>query len=505
MTAPTTTARTSIIPAALTAIVALGILARWLTLVAPLGYLGWDSYPILATSRIASWSDLGTLLTGRMMPDFYPGAFYRPLASLTVAGELALGGPRAEVSAGIQVGLLALCAFFFFRLQRKLLPAAPWVAATATLLMLLHPAVGSVLPYLARRPDLLSTLFLVWMLDVETASAEPSWRRRLAGGSLALAAMTSKEIGLVAPLLVGAWAATSATGRFRSRLAAGARRAAVPAAAAVGYLLFRGAFLGGVGGHKQVGHPGLFPDHLRQLVGGLLSARQPEPAHWVLFGLAAALAATLVVRTAHRRRRAAEAGSWGSTMVLGAVWIALLALVLTAAGRFSPWYVFAGVVPFSLVTAVALGGGARAVSRPGAGRWLAGASLGVWSMVTLGALATSPVVTSNPEWERASAEASAFFAKLEPELESASAGDLIRAGRYPSVVRSSDPRLLHRAVAVLAAYSIRAWASLERPDLEIRVTRPGRLRERPQQPHQVTIVLRQRVKVKVGADPEPHV
>lgn len=496
-TPPAALVRTSTVPALFTAVVSLGVLARWFTAMANLGYLGWDTYPILATSRVASWADLGTLLTGRLMPDFYPGVFYRPLSSLTVAAELAVGGPNAAVSAGVQVGLLLLCALFFYRLQRKLMPTAPWVAATGTLLLLLHPAVGLVLPYLARRPDLLSTLFLVWMLDVEVGSAAPSWRRQFAGALLALAAMASKEIGLVAPLLVGGWALTAAKGDWRSRLVTGARRAAAPGAVALGYLLLRGAVLGGVGGHKQVGNPVLLLGHFRQLVGGLLTPRAPSPTQWILFGLAVTSAAVLLARTA-RRTSATQEGGWGATIVLGTIWLATLALVLTAAGRFSPWYVFAGIAPFCLIVAALLGFGARSVRESGAGRWLAVTSLAAGLMVTAVALDTSPALTPNPEWERASAEASAFLAGVEPHLHEASPGDLIKAGRFPSVVRPSDQALRNRAVAVLAPYSIRAWASMKRPELQIRVARPRQLRERSAQPGELTIGLRQRVKLRVG-------
>ena len=82
-------------------------------------------------------------------------------------------------------------------------------------------------------------------------------------------------------------------------------------------------------------------------------------------------------------------------------------------------------------------------------------------------------------------------------------GDLIRAGRYPSVVRPSDLRLRQRHIAVLAPYSIRAWALLQRPDLEIRVGKPRDLRQEPPRPHELTIEVRRGAKVRVGDEGNP--
>jgi hypothetical protein len=496
--------RGAVATACLATATAVCILARWLSSVAPLGYLGWDSYPILLTSRVTSWSDLGGLLGGRLMADFYPGAFYRPVLSLSVAIEQAFGGPHPAVSACVNVALLAATALLLFRLLRRLIPATPWAAAAGSTLLLLHPACGTVVPYLARRPDLLSALLLVWMLDVEASTKGPSGRRRIAALLLALAAMGSKETGLAAPLLVAALAVVSTAGGWRSRVAAAVRRATPHAGVALGYLALRTTVLGGLGGHGRRGELADLPLRLEQLVAASLSAAGVTVAHWLAFALALALAVVTLGRAGRLAGRSSGDGL-AATFTLGVAWLAALALVLTPAGRFSPWYAFGAVMPLCLLVAAGIGMVAHGLRTRGGDRALAWAGALAWLVVAAAALGGSPVLTANPEWERARAERSAFLARLEGELRGARAGDVIRMGDYPSVVRPRDARQGQRQIAVLAPYSIRAWAMLQHPELEVRVARRRELGVEPPRGDQVTVEVRRAAKIPVDAPPlEAH-
>ncbi len=487
------------LPLVATAIASAAIVGRWLYELLPLAPLGWDAYPMLAAARIDGWDSVWGVLTGRLMGEFYPGAFYRPLASLSIGVEQALGGGGAS-GAVLHVALLAGIALGVYRLQARLMPGVEWAPAAAALCCLVHPVAGAVMAFLARRPDLLASLFLVWMLVVEAGRQATTARARTVSVLLAAAAMLSKETGLIAPLLVAAVAAIGTTGR-RRWLAAGLR-AGPHLVAGAAYLAVRFAVLGGLGGHRRGGDPSLWWGHLRDLGGGLLAPRAPalESVGWWPWALA--LAATVSLLAAARRASAgggvderAGTGAAG-VVVLAAVWWGGGALLLTAAGRFSTWYPFLGLVPFSLLVGAGIGAGIDGVT---AGRRAAGAVVaGLWLLVAAVAVDSSPVWTANREWRRASAEAKAFLGPLGTELDAAAPGDLLRAGRVPKVVKPADRRLRYRDAPVLAPYSIRAWASLRRPDLPVRVARRRELRREPPRDGEVTIELHGTSKVVVG-------
>ncbi len=455
----------------------------WVDLLAEVGHLGWDTYPILLTSAVSSWSDLIDLAAGRLMPGFYPGEFYRPLTTASVALDRALLGGTARSNALVGAVLLALAALALYRIVRRWLPGAPWAAALATTVFVLHPAQGSVLPYLARRPDLLSATLLLWMVSVlSRADASSSGYR---AGLLALGAMLAKEVGLIAPVVAVGVGLLEDRERLssRGRIGRALRLATAPAIAAGLYVGLRWWVLGGLGGHKTSGwNPDLVAGHVRKLCEALLSVNAVPWWHWAALATAAAAALSLAGGSEGGRRLLLLASGWGVA----------LALLLSSAGRFSPWYAYAGIAPLALALAAL----ARIALTHRQESPLRSAVLVAAVGLLVGrALIGAPQWAGTVELRRAGAESATFLSALGPELAAAEPGTRIEAGPYPSVVRAAVPDR-YRQIAVLAPYSIRAWAMLARPGVDIQAGRRRELERSPPAADAITIALGQARKIE---------
>ena len=49
------------------------------------GLIGYDTYPLIISSRVESWADFVGLFTEQLMDGRYPSAMYRPLTQLPAA------------------------------------------------------------------------------------------------------------------------------------------------------------------------------------------------------------------------------------------------------------------------------------------------------------------------------------------------------------------------------------------------------------------------------------
>ncbi len=224
-----------------------------------------DTLPLIATGRVASWSDFVDVMTSPLMGGQMPNAlFYRPLASLSWGLDWALWG---DVAAGYHVtdialhGANALLLFGWLRslgqdpspgaLSDSAVSRGDIEALLAALLFAVHPLTMETVPAIARRPDLLFCLFL--LLTLRSLEAH---RRDPGGRSLALAAvfatlgLASKDSAIaitgVAAVFVGLSVGPLPTGE---RVRAVVGRLLPMALAACAFVGLRGLVLGGIGGY----------------------------------------------------------------------------------------------------------------------------------------------------------------------------------------------------------------------------------------------------------------
>jgi hypothetical protein len=132
-----------------------------------------------------------------------PGSVFRPLGFASMWLGVQLFGSDYAAHAWSDVALHAAVALALFALLRRL-RIAPWPAALATLAFALHPAATGPALWWSARFDLLATLFVLLALVAAVEYRDHGDRRWLAAALLAaLAAMLSKEIGLVAVAAAG--------------------------------------------------------------------------------------------------------------------------------------------------------------------------------------------------------------------------------------------------------------------------------------------------------------
>lgn len=172
-----------------------------------------------------------------------PGSVFRPLGFASMWLGAQWFGTDYALHAWSDIALHAAVALALFALLRRL-RIAPWPAALATLAFALHPAAAGPALWWSARFDLLATLFVLLALVSAVAYRDDGDRRWLAAALLAaLAAMLSKEIGLVAVAAAAAlWLRQAITAPAQRRRALLACVAAALCAAV--YLGWRARVLG---------------------------------------------------------------------------------------------------------------------------------------------------------------------------------------------------------------------------------------------------------------------
>ena len=188
--------RTHIIVAAVAIVSAFAAYAS----VLDVALLGWDSYPIILTSKISSWSDLTGTLTEELMDGRYTdGSFYRPFTNFTFAVNHWIGELNPAVYHATDILICGIGAWLIFALARRLLGLEYFAAACAAAVFLLHPVQLEILPTAPRRADNLALVFT--LLAVLNSGANTRWAA-LRTALFCLLAIASKETGIIALPLV---------------------------------------------------------------------------------------------------------------------------------------------------------------------------------------------------------------------------------------------------------------------------------------------------------------
>lgn len=462
--------------------------------IASLPLFGWDAYPLIASARVDSLTDLAPLLGRELMDGRYPlGDFYRPLVQLSFALDHALWGLEAFGYHVTDLLLWAASAGATFVLARTLLgPGALAAATVAGLFFALHPLGWEVLPAPARRADLMAVLFTTAALACVPRSEAPATARAWLAGAFAGLACASKESGvLVAPLLLVFFALARPSGPAATRLRA-ALRFALPALLLTGaYLAARFAVIGGLGGGARASLAGgLFEMHevmaraaaaLFPPFGTEFSARAGERATVIamvtLIGTAVALS----------RGRAAPSLSERRPLTGLLVWASLLIFLTGVSGDKRVWY----ALPFLPIVALLVG----YVAEQGLAFQRRGAKLGGAALVGLALFAlayparSGGLVRPRPDSLESGARAiTDFFARFDTQLGLSRAGQTLTVEALkPELVYLANER--EKRLALHTDYSVRAYAELRYPGAKIRIERVTGTPPAPAEPDERVVVL----------------
>ncbi len=455
-----------------------------------LEFLGWDSYPTIAASRVRSAADLAGTFREDLMDGRYPGGrFYRPFTNLSFALDYALFGLDPFGYQLTNLLVLAAAIVVLFALALRLLGDGPG-AAVATAAFALHPLQLEWLPAAARRAEMLAALFT--MASLIACLGRPSRRRAAWTTLFVLLATASKEIGAVAlPLVAGAAWILSERGSRRERLAAALRASALPAAGMAALLAARMAALGGLGGHPESAFAaGAFrgllqlPDYARSLLLPQPLFRSAPLDLVACLALASGALAGLALGVRSGAPRAGAAPPRRVLAVLG-LWLVCLLALTGLSGLRAAWY----GAPFLPPYALALGLLAECALAAARGRRRLAAFVSGAAVASLLAthLRYSGLVHDYPEWRTASAQSRDFLARLAAAVPAAEPGTTIAVPGLPLGEAKPIGEVGIRSALCLADYSVQAWAELALPEHRIRVVIPSREPSAPPQPGVVTV------------------
>ncbi|MFQ5806019.1 MAG: hypothetical protein ACE5I3_06175 [Phycisphaerae bacterium] len=449
------------------------------------GLLGYDSYPIIVTSRVQSPADFTGNFTEKLMDGRYAHDFYRPLLNFSFALDYAIWRLQPVGCQLTNALLFAACAVALFALVRRLAGPRALIAPLAGMLFfLLHPTHFEVVPVPPRRADLLCGLWLALSLTCQLSPKALAMKRPpILPAVFGLLAIASKETGLILPALaflaVLLYSPRSSVWKRALHAAIAIVPQIVVAAAMVAARL---AVLGSLGGHRLAGlgdGPVGFPSAIIEIARRLIS---PQPvmqetsfAAWLAGGALLGLVITGVLMHAKRRSgntAAVAARRPSRTGLFGILWVVLVSGTYVAAAQIEAWYLFLPVVGLAVFFAAATDALAGALRR---GRRPARVAATVTLLLLLGVACWqarySPFFQKYDEYERATTASSEFFEKLRTRIDAALDGTAVVAPPLPRWVRPQPAKPTMFGAAVLADYSVQAWAELAYSDRRIRVVK----------------------------------
>ena len=431
--------------------------------ISDLPLLGFDAYPLIASSAVESPGDLFRLATMELMDGRYPdGHFHRPLVQLSFALDRALHGLDPKGYHLTNLITCALSGILVFALARRICGLGITGACLAALLFVGHPLQAEVLPFPARRADNMALALILAVLCLQLRPKESlRWGRALTMGLLSWGALAAKETGavlaLLAPLLVFMESPEVGTARFKQALG---RTWPVVVGIALG-VGARHLVLGGLAGH---GDSSLFASTSLPASEYLWRVLYSQPwlgwnedmGFWILWGLFAVLLVSTWKLRAHAVR------------FLGA-WLAVLLLVSGLAGRVHDWYALLFVPSTVMLLACAVewswGQVRKSAPRPS----LPGITLVVGLGLALSILISGPLVRRYGNLIDGGRMLNQNLIQVNRLLDRAEAGGVSRLNPWiPMIPPHSDGSEL-RGVALAADYSLQAYVDLRRPRLKSKV------------------------------------
>jgi len=158
----------------------------------------------------------------------------------------------------------------------------------------------------------------------------------------------------------------------------------------------------------------------------------------------------------------------GRVLAVSMLWIFTITVTYAAAGWIGPWYLLLPVAGWSLlVGAIAERFAGLARGRGEMVRWAASATLLVLALLVSWHLRLSPLVHRYDEWRRATEVGDDFLERSRGLVERAPPGSVVEAPPLPLWVRPATGAPTVFGGAVLADYSVQAWADLTWPERSV--------------------------------------
>jgi hypothetical protein len=190
----------------------------------------------------------------------------------------------------------------------------------------------------------------------------------------------------------------------------------------------------------------------------------------MLLSLVAAILAGVVLSRASTRSMQRET----NTILIGAIWVLMVAWTTSLAGRLASWYVFLMVGGWALV----MGGlaeigwrSARTDPRP---TRLAGMSLlSLLVVLTVWPALYSPFVYRYREWDNAAAQSRVFLTRLDQTIQTAENGTVVPSPPIPRWAKVRPDAVAVRGAALFSGMTLDAYFELVYPARQVRLARTG--------------------------------
>lgn len=498
------------------------ILTYWFT--------GSDTLTLIEKSRMRTPAEAWTVLSSPLMYgtnfSIVVALFYRPVANLSYALDFWLWGLDPFGYHLTDLLLHASAATLTFTLVRRI-SGDTLMGFCAGCLLAIHPITAEVVPTPARRHDVLATIFVLGSLllfvrairgtgtgvgtksgtrrDESGRSDGGSRARRwllLAGSVVAyLIAFGAKEVGVIAPPLVGAWFLLVAYDRgygVRKTLRRGVTVAIPYTVVTLAYLWWRVRVLGGLGGYR--GGPWKTSDPFLETVSKyVLSLFYPvDLARWLwgyelrlvpgsfyLF-LAGALSLFAYALWRVDEYETLLVSDRGRLATISIVWGVVLGAVFVRFGRYSIRSGYVALVPTAAILSLLLVTAGRDLTRRVRNTGVLGVNFGTVAVFVLAAAVVgslvwvSPLVYPYDDWERAGDVASKGLPAAANAYEESDAPQQAVVAIAGIPQRTGSPgvaarRPEARTIAYFYANTVASWIRLTHPDSQVATYVGGRL------------------------------
>lgn len=448
----------------LAVVLAIGAAALMLRHTHAVGFIGWDSYPEIASSRIESFQDFTDTFREKTAAGYYPFDFYRPTFNLSLALDYAIWGLDRFGYQLTGVILYALCGLALFGLACSLLgPQAVWGPLASLVLYLIAPSHVEIVSLISCRMDMIAALFATLSLWAQRSRIDrPMPQGAWLPAGLTLLAGGAKETAFLVVPVVFVLALVYAEERPERNRWRHAAATVAPHFVAIALLLAaRFLALGGLGGHTTVDPMGFVTHALPNLGRELLSLGRISGIRQFYFsyvgGTALALGLFVGLRAVLRSGDPSESSAAPRNMALvGLAWLAVAGSIYGASGHMRQWYLFIPSIGFALLIGAAVEWLRIQLStRSGV---LRGAAVAALVLILLSAVrmgSASPLIKGNRHLLRGTLRADGYLRFLEKRIARAKPGATLRVRPPPGFVAYPGGKR-----SVLASYSVQAWADL---------------------------------------------
>ena len=469
-----------------------GVLVRLFAMFGDVGFVGWDTYPLIEMSRLNGPADVIDLFRTALMGKMEGGLYYRPLPKLTFSLDYALWGlwaPGYQLTSILLVGALAAAVY---RLARELFGSdRSWGAVAAVLLVLLHPIQATVLPAPSRRPDVLAAGFMLLCLTYQIRGVRaPSMCTAFGSAVLGGLALASKETAFILPPLALLTAFLYAPGinaivRARQSLICTAPLLLVTVCLLLVRFLVLGGFVGErplLEGNAVSAFATMSLRVARLMFSGraIVGAPDAAPLALVVVLLAAVVAGVL----SSAPQRAAVHGVLARPAIISLAWIFLAIATFTMGLILQPWYALNPLVAFALLLGASVEALILLVRSSYPARIAGFVSFAGLAWLWVALAAYSPVFRGYDDWTRMADISESYLEDLRVKLASAEPDSIVRMRGMPRLLMPHAGKLVQGEKAPLVGvtgiveYSVEAWAKLVFPERSVRV-RAAATEDRP--------------------------